>query len=80
MRLPSEDDKKKIGNYLKFSALAFQMGILIVIAAYGGQWFDHRQGNEKPVWTIVLILLAIFASLYQIIREVIKMTKEDDKR
>jgi F0F1-type ATP synthase assembly protein I len=73
-----KDNKKGVSNYLKFSALAFQMGVLITAAALGGNWLDEKQSNKHPIWTIVLILIAIFASLYQIIREVIKMGKDND--
>jgi hypothetical protein len=54
------------------------MGILVAAAAFGGQWLDEKQGNETPIWTLVLFLISIFASLYQIIREVIKMGKNND--
>ena len=50
----------------------------ILVTAFGGRCLDEKQGNETPIWTIVLILFSIFASLYQIIREVIKIGKEND--
>ena len=73
-----DDPKKKLENYAKFSSLAIQMTVLIVLAAYGGKWLDEKQENETPVWTIVLILIAIFVSLYQVIRAVIKISDKDD--
>lgn len=73
-----DDPKKRLGHYAKFSGLAFQMAVLIILAAYGGEWLDQKQGNETPGWTISLILVAIFTSLYQIIKTVIKMTNDDD--
>lgn len=73
-----DNQKKKLENYAKFSGLAFQMAVLIIVAAYGGRWLDEKQGNETPGWTIFLILIAIFASLYQVISAVIKITKEND--
>lgn len=73
-----DDPKKKLENYAKFSSLAIQMAVLIVLAAYGGKWLDEKQKNETPVWTIVLILIAIFVSLYQVIRAVIKISDKDD--
>ena len=73
-----DGDKKRVGNYVKFSAIAIQMGAVITAAALGGNWLDEKQENEFPIWTLVLILIAIFGSLYQIIREVIKMSKDED--
>lgn len=73
-----KDHKKPVKNYIKFSGLALQMGGVITIAALGGDWLDGKQGNDFPVWTLVLTLLAIFGSLYQIISGVIKMGRDDD--
>jgi F0F1-type ATP synthase assembly protein I len=74
-----EEDKRKqrVKNYLKFSTIALQMGVLITAAALGGDWLDDRQGNEFPLWTLILTLIAIFGSLFQIIREVSKMNDDD---
>lgn len=73
-----KDNKKPVKNYIKFSGMALQMGGVITIAALGGDWLDEKQANEFPIWTLVLTLLAIFGSLYQIISGVIKMSKDDD--
>lgn len=73
-----KEDKKRVNNYVKFSAIAFQMGIVITAGTLGGNWLDEKQENEFPIWTLVLTLVAIFGSLYQIIREVIKMSKDED--
>ncbi|MGM0478568.1 MAG: AtpZ/AtpI family protein [Bacteroidota bacterium] len=75
-----KDDNNKqdrLKNYLKFTTLAIQMGVLITAAALGGDWLDENQNNEFPVWTLVLTLVAIFASLFQVIREVSKMNRDD---
>lgn len=73
-----EEGKKRVNNYVKFSGIALQMGIVITIAALGGDWLDEKQENEFPIWTLVLTLVAIFGSLYQIISAVIKMGKDND--
>lgn len=54
------------------------MAILVAAAAFFGRWIDEKQEYETPIWTLLLILFTIFASLYQIIREVIKMGKDND--
>lgn len=77
MKGNADKTKKKFNNYLKFSSMAIQMGIVITACAFGGQWLDEKQGNHFPIWTLVLILFSIFGMLYKFIREVIKMGKED---
>jgi len=58
--------------YLRYSGMAFQMIVLLIIAAYGGMWLDERQGNKNPWWTIVLMLTAVIASIYMVIVSVTK--------
>lgn len=72
---PKKDNNLK--NYLKFSGIAMQMAITIIIAAYLGRWIDEKLQLKHQIFTIVLILIAIFSSLFQIIREVIKLGKDD---
>lgn len=71
--------QKRVSSYLKFSNLAIQMAVIITAGALGGRWLDEKQGNEVPVWTLVLVLIAVFGSMYQIIRAVIKMGETQDK-
>jgi ATP synthase protein I len=72
-------DSKKNGSnlFLRFSGLAFQMGILIGLGAWGGTELDESYQNEKPVFTIILCLAAIAISLYLVIREASKLSKDD---
>jgi hypothetical protein len=73
-----QEDKKRVNNYVKFSSIAIQMAIVITAAALGGNWLDEKQANNFPIWTLVLTLVVIFGSLYQIIKSVIKIGKDED--
>jgi ATP synthase protein I len=64
-------------SYLKYSSLGFQMSITIGLAAWGGTALDKHYETEQPVFTIVLILLGIAIALYQVIKEVSKLSEED---
>lgn len=71
-------NSNRFKNYIRFSGIGIQMGVIITAGALGGQWLDAKYENDFPTWTLVLTLLAIFTSLYLIIREVIKMGKDND--
>ncbi len=75
-------NKKKQGQYnayVRFSSLAVQMGVTITLGVWGGIKLDEKyQNNDTPIFTIVLSLLAVSASLYIIIKEVIKIGKENE--
>jgi hypothetical protein len=75
---PEKPKKTKGTNpYLRFTGLAFQMGITIGLGAWGGSELDAWSGNQKPVYTIIFSLLAIGISLYLIIKEALKLSNED---
>jgi hypothetical protein len=61
--------KSSINQYAKYSGLAFQMGIFIFLAAYGGKKLDAYLEFVTPWCTIVLSLLAIFIVLYATIQQ-----------
>jgi len=71
---PEPGEEKRRGrpenSYAKYSSLAFQMLGTILIFTYGGYRLDLWQQNSIPVWTLVLSLASIGASLYLFIRGV----------
>jgi ATP synthase protein I len=77
--MPSPDEPNKnqsrqnqLKPYLKYSGLGFQMIVVLVLAAWGGQALDEKAGNTNPWWTIGLMLLGVISSMYMIIKSVIK--------
>ena len=55
-------------GFLKYSGLAMQMLGTILVFTYGGYKLDEWQQNKVPVWTLILSLASIGASLYLLIR------------
>ena len=69
----SESDKKRTNNsFVKYSGMAIQMGLTVLIGAFIGQKIDEYYGTDKPYFTILLALLAISASLYLTLKDLIK--------
>ena len=62
---PKRDDSFK--GYLKYSGLAFQMIGAMVLAAWAGSKLDERMGNKNPWMTIVLLVVAVVASMVLVI-------------
>ena len=69
---------KQRNNYLRFSGIAIQMGAIIGLGAWGGSALDTHYHNTNKLFTIVLTLLAVAASLYLVIKEVINMSKDEE--
>jgi F0F1-type ATP synthase assembly protein I len=56
---------------MKYSGLAFQMLAIIGGSAWLGYWLDGRMGTG-PWLTIGLLLLGVFAAVFQVIRSLTK--------
>jgi F0F1-type ATP synthase assembly protein I len=48
------------------------MGAIIGVAAWGGIKLDKLVGANKPVFTIILSLLGVFAAIYLPLKDFIK--------
>jgi F0F1-type ATP synthase assembly protein I len=71
---------KPMNKFAQLSGLGIQMGAIIGLFAWLGTYLDEKYQLKTPWWTIVLSLFGVFAGLYLIIREVIKMSKDDESK
>ncbi len=69
----SESNKKRTNNsYVKYSGMAMQMGLTVLIGTFIGQKIDEYYATDKPYFTILLALLAVSAALYLTLKDLIK--------
>ncbi len=71
---PSPKNKlnKGLKDFGKYSGLAFQMIAIILVTTWGGIKLDKLMGFNKPVFTIILSLLGVFAAIYTAVKDFIK--------
>ena len=74
-----ESNKKQSNKWLALINIPFQMGLIILIGVFFGRWLDEKFENENAVYTIIFSLLAVFLSLYNVIRQV-KSLNDDSKK
>ncbi|NRT12382.1 AtpZ/AtpI family protein [Flavobacterium sp. 14A] len=68
---------KKVNNkWIVLMNIPFQMGVIIFAFTYLGMWLDKRYTNSS-LFTIILSLLSVFIGLYNVIRQVKNLNKED---
>lgn len=67
---------KKISGLVRYSGMAMQMLGTILVFTYGGYRLDEWQQNKIPVWTLILSLLSIAASLYLLITGISRTGKQ----
>lgn len=66
---PLKKVTEKTTSFVQFSGIAFQMLGTIGLGVWVGMKLDAWQQNHRPIWTIILSLTAIGASLYLFIRQ-----------
>lgn len=74
--MDSKDNKKQSNKWLVFMNIPFQMGLIIFLGVIFGQWLDEKFKIEGSILTIVFSLLAVFIALYNVIRQVNKMSND----
>ncbi|TAL79290.1 MAG: AtpZ/AtpI family protein [Bacteroidetes bacterium] len=69
---PKNQGNKGINDFSRYSGIAFQMIGIILVTTWGGTKLDKLTGTEKPVFTIILSLLGVFAAIYTAIKDFLK--------
>jgi membrane protein DedA with SNARE-associated domain len=67
-----EKRKIPVADYAKYSGMVFQLFLLLWMSYLAGRWIDKKLGLQKPVVTIIILLMAIFAYLYSIVKQTSK--------
>lgn len=55
------------------------MGLTILAGVYFGQWLDEKFNNENKLYTVIFSLVSVFASLYNVIKQIITISKQDEE-
>ena len=63
--------KQGLDAYSRYSTIAIQMVIIIVITSLGGDKLDKLAGTE-PILTVVLSLLGVASAMWLVIKEVLR--------
>ncbi len=75
-----EEDKKGINKFARFSSMGIQMGVIIALFTWLGTYLDKKFMTTTPWYTIGLSLFGVTAGLVLVIREVIRMGKDEDEK
>ena len=74
----NQNKKKKnspFGSYAKYSALAFEMIIIIIAGAFGGRELDKVVKWDFPVFTLTLTILAAVGAVLFGVRDLFRKNK-----
>ncbi|GFD91512.1 MULTISPECIES: AtpZ/AtpI family protein [Tenacibaculum] len=75
----SKDSKKKpLNKYIRFTGIALQMGLTIYLGSLLGKWLDQKYPNDNQLYVKICTLAAVFGAIYSVIRQVIKITDNNE--
>ncbi len=64
--------RKQLDSYAKFSSIAFQMLVIILIGVFGGVKLDEWLELKFPVFTVILSLLSVILAIYTVVKDLLK--------
>ncbi|WP_431166034.1 AtpZ/AtpI family protein [Tenacibaculum halocynthiae] len=70
--------KKPLNKYLRFTTIAFQMGLTIYLGNLLGEWLDAKYSNEGGLYAKICTLVAVFLAMFSVIQQVTKISKNND--
>ncbi len=76
-QVPSNNNPKK-NNYNKWLSLInipIQMGVIIFLFAYLGNWIDENHPSTKVYYVKIMVMVGVFLALYNVIRQVNEINK-----
>lgn len=62
------EDLRKSTNLMRYAGLATQWTVLLLLAVWGGHQLDKLTGWKFPLFLVLMPLLALVFSLWQLIR------------
>lgn len=72
-----ENDRRNLRTFARFSAVGIQMGVIIALFTWLGTYLDDRFNTTTPWWTLGLSLFGVIAGLVLVIKEVMKLNKDE---
>ena len=75
MTQPSQNPKKPFRNYVVFSGIAVQMGLIIYLGVNLGKWIDDKMAYQKRYFTILFTFMAMVIAIYAVIAQLKKFNE-----
>ncbi|RLD59097.1 MAG: ATPase F0F1 [Bacteroidetes bacterium] len=64
--------KNNLNSYVKYSNIAIQMLVIILLGVFGGFKLDQWLELQFPVFTVVLSLLSVVMAIYLVTKDLMK--------
>ncbi len=75
----NNQQKKQRNKWIALINIPIQMGVIIFVFAYAGQWLDDKYPNPNRIYTKGVTLFGVFLALYNVYRQVHELGKSEEK-
>ena len=76
--MKSQLPKKKPNKWLALINIPIQMGVVIFLFSYLGNWLDEKYPNPNTLFVKVLTLIGVALAFYNINRQLKEINEADD--
>lgn len=73
--MQNKPNKKPFNKWLALINIPIQMGIIIFLFSYLGNWLDDTYPSERVYYQKILVLVGVFLALYNVFRQVNEINK-----
>lgn len=77
--MEKKKEKSGFSKFARFSSVGIQMGAIIAFFTWLGTYLDTKYQTETPWWTVGLSLFGVIGGLYLVIKEVVKMNRDNEQ-
>ncbi|CAM2736503.1 Putative F0F1-ATPase subunit Ca2+/Mg2+ transporter [Flavobacterium succinicans] len=68
-------NKRKPNKWLALINIPIQMGVLIFLFAYLGDWLDENHPSPRIYYVKILVIVGVFLAMYNVYRQVNEINK-----
>lgn len=73
--MDKKPNKRQASKWLALINIPIQMGVIIFLFAYLGNWLDENYPNPRVYFNKILVMVGVALALYNVIRQVNEINK-----
>jgi uncharacterized membrane protein len=73
--MDKKPNKKSASKWLALINIPIQMGVIIFLFSYLGNWLDENYPSPKVYYNKILVMIGVGLALYNVIRQVNEINK-----
>ncbi|RTY81250.1 AtpZ/AtpI family protein [Flavobacterium sp. GSP27] len=66
---------KRANKWLQFINIPIQMGVIIFLFSYLGEWLDENYPHPRVYYSKIVVMVGVVLALYNVIRQVNEINK-----